>query len=148
MKTLTLLLMLGSAPALAETLPYKVGDHVVETQLMDTATGKVFPNPLPEMDRACFVVEEISPTNIGLLLEAGYLDMSLDIDPPPPPEFAPPTQAPVGTRSGHSSSEPIFETCLPQDPTGYNTVSTVCEMGRLYTVVPDCKGRPLPPDLP
>jgi hypothetical protein len=148
MKHALFALALGLAPASADTLPFKPGDHVVETHLMAPETGDVTPNPLPAAEQACFRVEEISPTNLWLRLEAGYLDMRMPMFGNPGAKAAKPVWAPVGTGSGHQSSDPIFEPCLPPDPTGYDTVNTMCEMARLYTLVPDCSGRPIPQDLP
>jgi hypothetical protein len=139
MKTLLLALLLAS-PAMADGLPFAKGDHVIEAMIRDDLTGAVTPNPLPENEWACFRVAGITPLSFDLTLEAGFLDMSSPLG-----AKGFPTWGTVGTNAGLSSSEPIWQGCAPQDPTGYITVSTLCDMTRVYRLVPSCKGRPLPP---
>lgn len=142
MKALAVFLL--ATPAMADNLPYQVGDYVVQSQLKDSNSNKVYPNPLPKSEWACFRVETISANDIWLRLESGYLDMRNPGE-TLPPEYAAPAQAPIGTGTGYSASEGIFTPCVPPDPTGYTTVNTTCDIARLYVRVPDCKGRPLPP---
>jgi hypothetical protein len=138
MKALAFLLL--ATPSIADDLPFAKGDHVIEAMLYDPIAGTVTPHPLPESDRACFRVTDITPFSLDLTLEAGFLDMS-----PPMGTERSPAWGTLGTNSGISSSTPIWQTCAPQDPTGFTTVSTLCNMTRVYRRVPDCKGRPLPP---
>ncbi len=143
MKVLIALMMLAT-PALAQDAPYMVGDTLVLTHLMDTA-GNVLPNPLPASEQACFEVEAISPNTLGLLLVSGYYDMNQPRDPlfADMPQLAP-TQAPVATRMTFATTtSTIWGPC--ERSTWLTTASTTCNMQRLFELVPDCSGRPLPP---
>ena len=139
-----LFVMLMATPAAAQDLPFAVGDRVVQRATLEGDKATLVLNPLPKSEWACYAVERITPNDLDLRLEAGFHDMEMPLLPGQEPQ---PFWANVGTGVGISSSDGLFLPCPPLDPTGYTTVFlNSCDIARLYERVPNCKGRPLPPD--
>jgi hypothetical protein len=137
---LAAILLALTSPALADDLPFAKGDHVLQAMIFDAMGNALVPNPLPQSDWACLRVIEVTRFSFTATVEAGFLDMS-----PPFGAEGKPVWGTLGTNTGTSSSEPIWDACQPQDPTGFTTVSTTCNMARAYERVDTCKGRKLPP---